>query len=68
MSIKKELKDAGVYVIAYWDTDKPNFIMLTSVEREYNYIKRGRGFRPATSNEEILYQSGTRCYEKKVHN
>lgn len=67
MTIKSELKKAGVRVIAYWDTERPNVIMLTNVEKDYNYVRRGRGFRPAGMNEEILYESGTRIYEKKVH-
>ena len=67
MNIKHELKEAGIYIIAYWDSQNPNVIMLTSVEKDYNYLKRGRGFRPASDQEILLYEAGTRIYEKKVH-
>ena len=67
MSIRYELEDAGVRVVAFWDINNPNVILLTSVSKDYNYMKRGRGFRPASNQEEILYDAGTRIYEKKVH-
>ena len=67
MNIRYELERAGIKVIAYWDVQNPNVIMLTRVEKDYNYLQRGRGFRPASEHEEILYEAGTTIYEKKVH-
>ena len=67
MNIKHELKEARIFVVAYWDMNKPNTIMLTSVDKDYNYLQRGRGFRPASEQEVFLYEAGTRIYEKKPH-
>lgn len=68
MSLKNELKKSGVRVIAYWDENNLNTIMLTSVEKDYNYMRRGRGFRPASEHEMMMFDDGTRIYSKKVIN
>lgn len=68
MSLKNDLKKSGVNVIAFWDEKNMNTIMLTSVDREYNYLRRGRGFRPASEHEIMMYADGTRIYSKKVNN